>query len=137
MADKNDNTETYEGPVSEAPVEAPEGAEAEVAAPAADEVREPQAVVVQGDVPAQVAPAREPDNDVVPVHETSVTLDEVITDPNSPLAVQVPEPDAAAGSLPIHALANPVPEDVFADKAAKASKVSDKDREERNATGLR
>jgi hypothetical protein len=135
MADKNDNTETYEGPVSEAPIEAPEGAEAEVAGP--DEVRDPQAVVVQGDVPAQVAPAREPDNDVVPVHETSVTLDEVITDPNSPLAVQVPEPDAAAGKLPIHSLAKPVPEDVFADKAAKVSKVSDKDRAERDATGLR
>jgi hypothetical protein len=135
MADEN--TETYEGPVSEAPIEAPEGAEAEVSAPAPEEVREPQAVVVQGEVPAQVAPAREPDNDVVPVHEVSVTVDEVITDPNDPLAVQVPEPDAAAGKLPIHSLANPVPESVFADKAAKLSKVSDKERAERNATGLR
>lgn len=117
---ENENTETYEGPVSEAPIEAPEGAEAEVSAPDASEVREPQATVVQGDVPAQVSPPREPDNDVVPVHEVSVTLDEVITDPNDPLAVQVPKPDAAAGALPIHSLANPVPEAVFAKEASEA-----------------
>ena len=120
MSMADENYDTYEGPVSEAPIEAPEGAEAEVAAPEADEVREPQAVVVQGDTAAQVAPPRDPDADRVSVHEVSVTLDEVITDPNDPKAVQVPEQDAAAGVLPIHALSNPVPEAVFAEEASEA-----------------
>lgn len=113
MADEN--VEQYEGPVSEAPIESAPGAEAEVSAPEADEVREPQAAVVQGDVAAQVAPPRDPDADRVEVHEVSVTLDEVITDPNDPKAVQVPERDEAALKLPIHALSGKRPEDVFAD----------------------
>jgi hypothetical protein len=113
MADEN--VEKYEGPVTEAPIEAAPGPEAEVAAP--EEAREPQAEVVQGEVPAQVAPPRDPDADVVEVHETSVTLDEVITDPTSELAVQVPERDEAALKLPIHALSGKRPEDVFADES--------------------
>ena len=118
MADKNEeNVETYEGPVSEAPIEDP--AE-DVGEP--EEAREPQAEVVQGEVPAQVAPAREPDNDVVPVHEAHVTLDEVITDPNDPKAVQVPDAVKTDSSLPIHSLAKPRPEDVFKKEASKPDK---------------
>jgi hypothetical protein len=120
-AEKKDaKVETFEGPVSEAPVEAPQGAEA--SAPDAGEPREPQAVVNQGEVPAQVRAERKPDSDVVKVSETHVTLDEVITDPSSPLAVQVPEAAEDEGALPIHALAKPRPEDVFSDEASKSDK---------------
>jgi hypothetical protein len=115
---ENENLDTYEGPVTEAPIEAAPGPEAEVAAP--EEVREPQAEVVQGEAPAQVAPPRDPDADVVEVHETSVTLDEVITDPASPLAVQVPERDEGALKLPVHSLSGKRPEDVFAEEASSA-----------------
>lgn len=57
---------------------------------------------------------------VYPVHEVSIALDTVITDPTDPRAVQVPDagrtPDTG---LPIHALANGTPEDQFAADADK------------------
>lgn len=68
-------------------------------------------------VPAQVAQPREADADQVPVHETSVKLDEVITDPSDPRAVQVPDEGRGDAGVPIHALGQPTPEEVFASEA--------------------
>lgn len=68
---------------------------------------------VQEQVDAQVAPAREPDADTVEVHEVSVATDVVITDPTSPLAVQVPDEGRGSLALPIHGLSAPSPEQVF------------------------
>lgn len=81
------------------------------------EVRTVEPVVVSGTVPAQVAPPRESDASEVPVHETSVQLDEVITDPSDPRAVQVPDAGRGSLDLPIHRLAEPSPEQVFADSS--------------------
>lgn len=136
MADKNEEkapevTVEEEVPVSEVEVpEAPAAADAE-------EAREPTATVVQGEVPHAVVQPREPDADVAQVHEVVVQTDEVITDPSDPQAVQIPEAGRGDSSLPIHALANPVPEAVFADEASKADKpdAADKARDERYRTG--
>lgn len=107
-------------PVSEANVEVPvTDVVAQEAKTVGDdnlpEAREPQADVNQEPVAAQVAQPREGDADKVNVHEVVVTTDEVITDPSSPLAVQVPDAGRGDGSLPIHKLAGKRPEDVFAE----------------------
>lgn len=65
-------------------------------------------------VKAQVAPPREADPKQVPVHETKVATDEVVTDPNSPEAVQVPDAGRGSLDLPIHRLGAGTPEDQFA-----------------------
>lgn len=70
-------------------------------------------------VDAQVAPEREKPSSQVPVHETSIALDKVITDPNSPEAVQVPDAGRGDASLPAHALSGPTVEEVFADEASE------------------
>lgn len=112
-------------PVSEADVtqEAPEVV-AQEAKTVGDEnlpePREPQADVRKEEVAAQVAQPREADRSTVSVHETVVTTDEVITDPASPLAVQVPDAGRGDSSLPIHALAGERVEDVFAREASKS-----------------
>lgn len=89
------------------------------------DAREPQVEVVQEQVAAQVVQPREGDTDKVNVHEVSVTVDEVITDPASPLAVQVPDagrsPLHEAG-LPIAQLSNDRVEDVFAREASEQDK---------------
>ena len=76
--------------------------------------REPQATIVQQQVAAQVAQPREGAVDKVNVHEVYIAIDEVITDPSSPLAVQVPDAGRGSLSLPMHALNGPTPEQVFA-----------------------
>lgn len=76
--------------------------------------REPQVIVVQEQVPAQVAQPREGAVDKVNVHEVFVAIDEVITDPASPLAVQVPDAGRGSLDLPMHALNGMTPEQVFA-----------------------
>lgn len=83
------------------------------------EPREVKPEVHQDEVPAQVTGQPAKPVETVRVHETHVALDEVITDPNDPRAVQIP--DAGRGSLllPIHDLDAPRPEDVFASEAAK------------------
>ncbi len=68
---------------------------------------------VREEVPAQVAPAREPEADKVQVHEVKVETDVVITDPTSPLAVQT-EGGGGSLDLPIHKLDAPSPEQVLA-----------------------
>lgn len=68
-------------------------------------------------VPAQVAADRDAPASTVPVHETVVHTDRVITDPSSPEAVQIPDAGRGNASLPIHGLGNPTPEQVFAGEA--------------------
>lgn len=115
--------------VEEAPVEntIPAPADLEVVAQEektvgdeALEVRKPDNSVLVEQVPAQVAPEREAPSAQVNVHETVVTTDTAITDPSSPLAVQVPDAGRGSLALPIHSLGGPLVEDVFAaaDKAA-------------------
>jgi hypothetical protein len=70
-------------------------------------------------VPAQVAQPRESDPAQVPVHETYVATDEVITDPSDPRAVQVPDAGRGSLDLPIHALAEGHVEDKFSADASK------------------
>lgn len=89
------------------------------------EPREPEVRVVSEEVDAQVAPEREKPASTVPVHEVAVATDEVITDPSSPLAVQVPDAGRGSLDLPIHQLSNPTPEAVFADEASKAEEPDD------------
>lgn len=91
------------------------------------EVRKVEPEVVNETAKSQVSPPRGADAASHPVHEVSVALDEVITDPNSPLAVQVPDAGRGDASLPIHRLAEGTPEDQFASaKAPARSKASDK-----------
>lgn len=73
------------------------------------------------EAPAQVTATREPDSDTVQVHEVAVATDKVITDPSSPEAVQIPDAGRGSLDLPIHALANGTPEEVFAAAAKKSS----------------
>jgi len=82
------------------------------------EPREPQVVVNQGTETAQVAPERQAAADTVPVHEVSVTLDEVVLDPSAPEAVQVPDAGRGFLDLPIHELAKGTAEQRFADGTA-------------------
>jgi hypothetical protein len=87
-------------------------------------------------VPAQVAPPREADDDTVNVHETVVHTDEVITDPNDPRAVQIPDAGRGSLDLPAHRLAAPTVEAVFAEQAAEVKEVSDADRKEAVRQGV-
>jgi hypothetical protein len=82
---------------------------------------------VREEVDAQVAPAREPDTSKVQIHEVKVSTDVVITDPNDPLAVQVPETDDSFLALPAHKLDGPSPEQQFA--GADAPEEVDADEE--------
>lgn len=61
-------------------------------------VHEPEVETDTDSVPAQVTgPSAEPVTSV-PVHETRVSVDKVITDPSDPLAVQVP-PEGRGNAL--------------------------------------
>lgn len=71
-------------------------------------------------VAAQVAQPRESEPEKVPVHETYVATDEVITDPSDPRAVQVPDAGRGSLDLPIHALADGHVEDKFREEASEA-----------------
>lgn len=84
------------------------------------EAREPTVEVKREQVDAQVVQPREGDADKVNVHETTIALDEVITDPSSPLAVQVPDAGRGSLDLPTHALSGPTVEQAFADEAPEA-----------------
>ena len=91
-----------------------------------DENLEPREVtvdVVREDQPAQVTgPAAKP-VDTVKVHEVSVQLDEVITDPSHPLAVQIPDAGRGSLDLPIHNLHGRTVEQVFADEASSVDEA--------------
>lgn len=84
------------------------------------DVVEPEITVNEGDDTAQVAPEREAAAGSVVVHETHVATDQVITDPSSPEAVQIPDAGRGPRDLPAHTLAGDTPEDVFAKDASKA-----------------
>lgn len=73
------------------------------------EPRVPEVQVNESTEAAQVVQPREGDADTVNVHEVYLALDEVITDPSSPLAVQIPDAGRGSLDLPIHALANGLP----------------------------
>ena len=128
MADETTTTDENieEVPVSEVSPEdiAPEAPEvvAQEGALIGDEnqpePREPQVTVNQGSEVAQVAPERQAPADSVPVHEVSVTLDEVVLDPSSPEAVQVPDAGRGFLDLPIHDLAKGTAEQRFEDGTA-------------------
>lgn len=91
------------------------------------EPREATVKVVKEEQPAQVTgPAAEP-VDTVNVHEVSVQLDEVITDPSSPLAVQIPDAGRGDLSLPIHGLNGPTVEQFFAENATDADERSEEE----------
>lgn len=81
-------------------------------------VREVDVNTVKEDVPAQVVAKPIDASATVPVHEVSVTLDTVITDPSDPLAVQIPDAGRGFLDLPIHALDAPTPEQALADGSA-------------------
>ena len=87
------------------------------------EARTVEPEVVKEDVQAQVMGAPAKPVETVKVHETSVALDEFITDPNHPLAVIVPDAGRGSLDLPIHGLAAKTPEQVFADEAGSVSEV--------------
>lgn len=85
--------------------------------------RDVEVEVVNEDVPAQVMGPPAEAVDTVKVSETYVQMDEVITDPSSPLAVQLPDAGKGSLDLPIHQLARAKkPEEQFADAAAEAEK---------------
>lgn len=102
--------------VPQQPVNAPENA---LVGEDAEGAREAEVSVVAADVPAQVTGAPSVVAETVAVHEVAVATDKVITDPNSPEAVQVPDAGRGSLDLPIHALAGPRPEDVFAAASSK------------------
>lgn len=92
-----------------------------------EHVHEVKPDVVKEAVDAQVAAKPEPAAPKVNVHETSVELDTVITDPSSPLAVQIPDAGRGSLDLPIHALDAPTVEEVF---AKDAGEVEERDADE-------
>jgi hypothetical protein len=76
----------------------------------------------QSEVPAMVVQAREPDSDVVHVHEVMIATDQVITDPSSPLAVQIPDAGRGSLDLPMHQLGEGTVEAKFDAANAEAKK---------------
>jgi hypothetical protein len=96
---------------------APDGADTTPSAAAVTDPEGPVSVQVStGSVEAQVqGPAAAPQS-VVPVHETHVKADRVITDTSDPLAVQVPPHGQGDALTPIGAAYADAraPEDVFA-----------------------
>jgi hypothetical protein len=98
--------------------------------------REPGVDVVDEQVAAQVTGKPSVDPTKVNVFEVAVTTDEVITDPNSPLAVQVPDAGRGDLLLPIHRFVNARrPEDVFAEIGTEESAPSDEERAAAGAAG--
>lgn len=83
------------------------------------EPREVESVVEQRQDDAQVVAKAGPPVDKVEVFEVVVTTDEVITDPSSPLAVQIPDAGRGSLNLPIHAFVGArTVEDIFAEDAS-------------------
>lgn len=86
------------------------------------DAREPGVDVNTDSVPAQTTGKPAEEVTKVYVHETNVTLDEVITDPHSPLAVQIPDAGRGSLDLPIHALTKDGVEAYFDKANAEAQK---------------
>lgn len=92
-------------------------------------------------VPAQVAPPREPDADTVDVFEVSVALDQPVLDPTDENAVIVPDEGKGSLDLPIHSVvdtetgeAKETPNEKLAD-TGEPREVSDEDRAEAGSEG--
>lgn len=84
------------------------------------EPREVESVVEQRQDDAQVVAKAGPPVDKVEVFEVVVTTDEVITDPSSPLAVQIPDAGRGSLNLPIHAFVGArTVEDIFSEDASE------------------
>lgn len=82
-----------------------------------------QVAVVNETTAAQVSPPRQAAAATVPVNETHVATDRVITDPSSPEASIVPDAGRSpllTQGLPISRLNAPTVEDVFAKEASEA-----------------
>lgn len=105
--------------VPEQPVNAPENA---LVGEDTETVRDADVSVLAEEVPAQTTGPAPVVAETVAVHETAVAVDKVITDPHSPEAVQIPDAGRGSLDLPIHALGNPRPEDVFAEEAKSSKK---------------
>lgn len=133
----SDNDTTYDAPEQEAPVAdeapandtmlngvaAPENAlVGDENIPAAGDV---SVQTVNEDVPAQVTGPPAVSVDTVKQTVTVVQLDEVITDPSSPLAVQIPDAGRGSLDLPFHRLTSPRPEAVFSGEVEADYTVED------------
>lgn len=92
-----------------------------------EHVREVEPEVVQEDVPAQLPPEPSKAAETVPVNEVYVALDEVILDPSSPLAVQIPDAGRGGLDLPIHVLARGTYDQQVESGAAAEVKPADAD----------
>lgn len=66
---------------------------------------EPEAEVVREDVQAQLPPEPSKPAETVPVNEFYMQMDQVVTDPSSPEAVQIPDAGRGTLDLPVHVLA--------------------------------
>lgn len=128
--DTNTPVEEQEAaPVAEAPatllnpIAAPENATIgdENIAPAGDV----QIYTVNEDVAAQVTGPPAVVVETSKVTETVVRMDEVITDPSSPLAVQIPDAGRGSLDLPFHRLSKPRPEAVFSGDADGDAHIED------------
>lgn len=91
--------------------------------------------VTDEDQAAQVSPPREPADDTVREHITEVVVDEVITDPNDPLAVQVPPEGRGNAVTPIAAAFHDgrTPEQVFAEAEASDDSSDEQPAEEQSS----
>jgi hypothetical protein len=143
MADETKSTEVVEGTTTETtasgevvevpatPVVVQEGAlvgDEEVN----KHVHKVEPEVVSEETTQKYAPATQQQS-VYPVHETSVRLDTVVTDPSSPEAVQIPDAGRGSSDLPIHLLTGETPNEAL-DNVAEVD-VSDEDREEAASSG--
>jgi hypothetical protein len=132
MADEKNNEQVPALP----PVAAPENAAiGDENIPAADGFQN-----IEVNDEAAVVPRTGPDYKVhgeVPVFEVHVQTDRVITDPNDPLAVQVPDAGRGDARLPIHAHVNArTVEEIFSEQASESADVSAEDRAKASADGV-
>lgn len=99
------------------------------------EVHDFEVEVNKDDAKVPAAPKPEPVK-TVPVYEVHVATDEVITDPNDPRAVQVPDAGRGSALLPIHRhVGARRVEEIFSETASEQSEVSDEDRAKAAASG--
>lgn len=117
MADET--TTTTDAPVADPPQvnpPAPDGASTDESTAVGSDAGPTQVQVTSGTATAQVQGPKATPQGQVPVHETHVQADRVITDTSDPLAVQVPPHGQGDALTPIGAayLDPRSPEDVFA-----------------------
>ena len=89
--------------------------------------RDADVEVVREDAKAQVTGPPAKPVETVKVHETYIKVDEFVTDPSAPEAVQVPDAGRGSLDLPIHALSGPTPEQVFSGASDEPVEGDDED----------